>query len=93
MAKTYITKEEITEKETQVATEISCIRILPQNKSVEIILNKVYLDTTNKELRVEVKGNVIYQDREAGEEPAVTAYTDFLVSAGIDVNKVVLAMK
>ena len=52
-------------------------RVLPKTKTVDIVLERVYLDAMGKEVRREYIGNAQLMDSEATEtEPARTGYTD-----------------
>ena len=93
----YISKIAISEKETQIATVLDNIYILPTTKTIVIRVMRVYLDNADKVLRSESAGQIIYKDEvdnpETEQNEEITAYTDFLASAGIDIDAIRDALK
>ncbi len=84
----FISKEAINEQETQIAVDLDNIIILPTTETVVVRVIEKYLDSEDKVLRTKSAGQIIFRNIESS-----TAYTTFLVRAGIDVQKIKDALK
>ena len=84
----FISKEPINEQETQIAVDLDNLTILPTTETVVVRVTEKYLDSNDKVLRTKSAGQIIFRNIESS-----TAYTTFLVRAGIDVQKIKDALK
>ncbi len=86
----FISKESINEQETQIAVDLDNITILPTTETVVVRVIEKYLDSADKVLRTKSAGQIIFRNIP---ETSSTAYTTFLVRAGIDIQKIKDALK
>ncbi len=84
----FISKEAINEQETQIAVDLDNITILPTTETIVVRVTEKYLDSEDKVLRTKSAGQIIFRNIESS-----TAYTTFLVKAGIDIQKIKDALK
>ena len=92
----FMTKQPIADVETQVENVLDNVVWTPTTKKILIRTIDKYYDAEGKMLRSKAGKEILKRDEPANEETGkevITDYTDFLIAAGIDMVKVVTAIK